>query len=238
MGFQQVGRGIAARAPCSLCGHENDDYFHRLVECTNPDAEELRAKVDQVFLDEVTKGGRDNVRGQVLTCTKILGFTRTNVLVNIVEQEDWGGLEPTPENFAFDPERPMYADGSCYEGTDPDFAATGGSCVQVNEATGMIIRSARATLPEWMDQSAASGEHYGCHLGVLFTPRKPTIHADCASVVRSATSREYAVDWRRPFAGLWKEIAVHVWPNVIQKNKGTQDAGRGKGVKRPPALVR
>ena len=63
--------------------------------------------------------------GKYLCATKILGFTRTNVLVNIVEQEDWGGLEPTPENFAFDPTKPMYADGSCYEGTDPDFAATG-----------------------------------------------------------------------------------------------------------------
>ena len=52
--------------------------------------------------------------------------------------------------------------------------------------------------------------------GVLFTPTNPTIHADCASVVRSATSREYAVDWRRPFAGLWKEVKEHVWPTVIK----------------------
>ena len=110
----------------------------------------------------------------------------------------------------------MYADGSCYEGTDIDFAATGGSCVQIDEVTKKIVKSARATLPEWMEQSAASGEHYGCHLGVLFTPRSPTIHADCASVVRSATSREYAVDWRRPFAGLWKKVKAHVWPDVVK----------------------
>ena len=74
LGIQQVKRGIAASAPCALCGYENDDYFHRLAECTHPEAEELRAKVDQVYLNEVIQGGRDNVHGQVLLCKKSSGF--------------------------------------------------------------------------------------------------------------------------------------------------------------------
>ena len=49
-----------------------------------------------------------------------------------------------------------------------------------------------------------------------FHQTTPTIHADCASVVRSATSHEYAVDWRRPFAGLWKTIPTGQWPKVIK----------------------
>ena len=91
LGIQQVRRGIAARAPCALCGYGNEDYFHGLVECTHPEAEELRAKVDQVYLNEVIQGGRGNVHGQALVCNKVVGFTRTNKLVNIVEQDDWGG---------------------------------------------------------------------------------------------------------------------------------------------------
>ena len=67
-----------------------------------------------------------------------------------------------------------------------------------------------------MGQSAASREHYGLYLGAICTRKTPTIHEDCASVVRSATSHEYAVDWRRPFAGLWKMIPQETWPNVIK----------------------
>ena len=124
-GAQQIKRGIAVHAPCPLCGDESDDYYHRVVECTNPDAVGLRTKIDPGYLKEVIKGGRNCVRGQVLTCTRVTGFTRTDVLTNILEQEDWGGLEETPEHFCFDPDKPLYADGSCYRGSDPDFAATG-----------------------------------------------------------------------------------------------------------------
>jgi hypothetical protein len=110
--------------------------------------------------------------------------------------------------FVFDGNKKIYTDGSCFRGSDPEFASAGGAAVQIHDS-GKLARVARIGLPRWLPQTAAAGEHVACYLAVCFSAAvgiTSQILSDCASVVRSAKSKAYAVNYKRPFAGIWNMI--------------------------------
>ena len=197
----------------------------------------MRARVDPRYVKLVKNTGRTHLRGQMMYCPKTMGFTRTDILHHTLREWDVEGncVDTAISKFTFSPELPIYTDGSCFRGSDPLLASAGSSAVQVH-ADGSPFKAVLCTLPDSKPQSAASGEHYGAYLAAHYSRRDwviptvvcavpqasrappPRILADCASVVRSAQDREYAVDGRRPFAGTWGRIQIRQWP-IVEKQR-------------------
>ena len=86
-----VAHKRASHAPCPLCGHTTDDYYHRLVECTEPGVEEARQILPHKWLQAVTKAGRSNIDGKLLCFTSVPKHVRTEFWVARYEMKDTEG---------------------------------------------------------------------------------------------------------------------------------------------------
>ena len=109
------------------------------------------------------------------------------------------------EPAVFDPSECIYTDGSCFRGSDPHYATAGAAAIQIHPC-GKLAKCVYMSLPRWLPQTASAGEHVACYLGVNHTdptiPIRPWILSDCASVVRSAADKTFALHSSRPFAGI------------------------------------
>jgi len=173
------------------------------------------------WIKEVNKCGRKHIAGKLLCFKSDPQHIRSDkwYVQTATFDEDGNIVEG---ECVFDGDKKLYTDGSCFRGSDPEFASAGGAADQIHE-NGKIARVARIALPRWLPQTAAAGEHVACYLAVCFSlPIGITsqILSDCASVVRSAKSRAYAVNYKRPFAGIWNMIGNKWgwWP-VVTKTK-------------------
>ena len=54
-GIDHIRRGTLSSAPCTLCQHNVDDYYHRVVECQSDKAKAAREYLPTGWLKELSK---------------------------------------------------------------------------------------------------------------------------------------------------------------------------------------
>ena len=138
-----------------------------------------------------------------------------------------GTLQQVPgTDFCWDPGLPIYTDGSCLHPTHPRMAAAGAAAVQ-QDAAGRDHLAVRLRVPRSFPQTAASGEHLAVALVGVTLPAPIGLGGqvecvtDCASVVRSAQHRRWAVGEARPFGGVWKDVPVGI---TVRKTRAHRTA--------------
>jgi hypothetical protein len=182
---------------CQLCG-EPDGFEHRLASC----------KVTLAWLEEhprVAKAVRADPPGS-LAATK--GWRPKP---QQAPRPDEVAVQVTEVDTLFDPNRPIYVDGSCFEGTDKHAAATGAAAVQYWPDPAYSLTNppkpsfaAWLTVPGYFPQAAATGEHLGVWLANFLSAGPYSVYADCAGVVAAhQNGRQWAVGPDRPYGAVW-----------------------------------
>ena len=137
----------------------------------------------------------------------------------------WGASEaitrlypdlPGDENF-FEADKPIYLDCSCLNPTDPRIASAGAAAVQIGP-DGVITRAAIASIPNWVAQTAAVGEHRAAQIASALSPTGSSFFVDCMSVLKSMhRGAGYTRDWRRPLGGLWESFKFGEFSGIKTK---------------------
>jgi hypothetical protein len=203
---------------CTKCG-QPDSTHHRLWDCLDPEVTNHRQlyrddhKNFSKWLDLLSK---DPAQG--------LSYSRgwfpapqPHILPN-EERHVIGdyGCEDLPANFKFEPNIPIYADGSGYYGDDASLATAGLALLQHKE--GVVTKSVQVCLPFGIPPTAAVAEHICVTLANKYTDSKFEIVTDCGSVYKSGTSgADYALNWARPMAGFW--VGIRLPDLTIRKTK-------------------
>ncbi len=92
------------------------------------------------------------------------------------------------EHLYFDPCRPIYFDGSCFNINHEGLAVTGSAAVQLDEL-GRLSIVVSVSHPAFATHCAALGEHFAAFLAGIFSASEQYVFADCQSVVTSGLSR-------------------------------------------------
>jgi len=122
------------------------------------------------------------------------------------------------DGFFFLPDLPLYLDGSCQCPAEAEIAAAGAAVVQV--VNGHVVRRIWFTVPTGFIHSAATGEHLAARFAMIKARPGTVIVVDCASVVSSILHEyRYAADWRRPMAGIWKDMEDYFDKVTVVKTK-------------------
>ena len=95
-------QGRITTCVCALCGQEQDDFYHRLVECPSIEATQARETLPPKWLHHVRKLGRRNVQGQHLLFSAPPQVDRINTWDVAFEQRDARG-QSFAGPFAFEP---------------------------------------------------------------------------------------------------------------------------------------
>jgi hypothetical protein len=191
---------ISGGQQCQHCG-EADGLGHRLSECT----------VTLEWLAEhprIAKAVRSDPPGS-LAATK--GWRPKPPTARRPEEVL---VQVTETDTKFDPTRPIYVDGSCFEGTDRHAAATGAAAVQYWPSPDHSPSSppkpsfaAWLTIPGHYPQAAATGEHIGVWLANFLSEGPYTVITDCDGVVAAhRQGRLWAVGPERPYAAVWARL--------------------------------
>ncbi len=116
---------------------------------------------------------------------------------------------PVPmENFAFDPDLPIYTDGSAMHVGIMALAVSAGAAFQIGKDGLHYV--VRCQVPRAFPQSAVAAEHMAIHLVFRFLylragHRGATIISDCQAVVSAFAHPHLYQGYRAKFGGLWRE---------------------------------
>jgi len=219
-----------------MCRTRRDTVVHRLFNCQHPKAVAARSQLTQHDCQQL-KGimrPRGGPRGQVWAW--ITGPPKPVPCTDFqIYATKWINGEPHdvhPDDVTFHPDLPIYVDGSCYNGTRHGLSSAGSAAVQLT-SDGRADQAVWMALPGELPQTAAAGEHVAATIAIWYSrlprSRDPvTITADCASVIRSAQQRRWAIGEKRPFAGFWrtfKEIVHAIKTKAHRSQQAAKDAG-------------
>jgi hypothetical protein len=196
------------KGSCTKCGTA-DSVDHRLYHCQDPKVAATRDEWGEGHspaLRQFNEWHKSKDRTKLETRLWMphpKGFEGPKREVPVIF---WDKGNKNVEHFEFDPNLPIYSDGSCMQPTELSLARAGASLVQINEK-GEILRSVQVAIPRWCPQTAAFAEHLAANLAYRFTKGKFTLVTDCMSVVASALAGlAGACTGNKPMAGLWLDM--------------------------------
>ncbi len=118
------------------------------------------------------------------------------------------------KDFQFDPELPIYTDGSAKDIGIDAIAVSAGAAFQIGKDGRHFV--AYCQVPRSFPQSAVSAEHMAIHIAFRLLPQdgshKAIIISDCQAVVSAFRHPHLHEGYRAKFGGMWREkglAAVH-----------------------------
>jgi hypothetical protein len=111
-------------------------------------------------------------------------------------------------DWEWDKSKPIYFDESCFNQKVKGYEVAGGAAIQIDEV-GRCTAGVYAPVPRSYPQTSMAGEHVGVILIGLGTGEDTTLKAvdDRLTIVKdSGKSTADKLFWRKPYAGVWKEL--------------------------------
>jgi hypothetical protein len=127
---------------------------------------------------------------------------------------------PVPmEDFAFDPDLPIYTDGSAMHIGIMALAVSAGAAFQIGKDGLHYV--VRCQVPRAFPQSAVAAEHMAIHLVFRFLAlmaghRGATVISDCQAVVSAFAHPHLYQGYRAKFGGLWREPGLAAVSQVLK----------------------
>jgi hypothetical protein len=197
-----AGWGAKLEQECTECG-KLDTWEHRLWECSR--SAEVRKKLQGVF-GEYMKAAPELER--------VYGHFRSPAGkgppagLDYVVYRDGGPCDD--ETYEWAEGDAIYVDGSCFNSRVPGHQVAAAAAVQVDD-NGMLKLGVYAVLPGTVPLTSMAGEHVSLVLVKLGlrAGQSACIVSDCATVVKDGTYMVPGLEYKRVYAGIWRELEGH-----------------------------
>jgi ribonuclease HI len=176
---------------CSACG-QTDDLIHVVNGCGPPTVDPQQI---------IAKALKPLAKPEVFDINESIVCTINGWPVNC-------------EDFMFDPDLPIYTDGSAKDIGIEALAVSAGAAFQIGKNGKQYV--AYCQVPRSFPQSAVSAEHMAIHIAFRHLPQegkhRAIIVSDCQAIVSAFKYPHLHEGYRAKYGGLWREkglAAVH-----------------------------
>ena len=217
-GEKLKGWGYSGIGNCPYCGRP-DICFHRIWEC--PHGQSIRSEVFGHILEEARSHPTHPLFARLWAAKPEIPRPAQDWDIEMINQHG------PCRGKTFDPDIPVFVDGSTIDPSHLEISRGGLAAVQLN-AEGELLLAVRSHLPADFPQTPAHSENAGlavAHIHSTF-PRSAPFVVDCAALLKGTRSPGAVLAGNCFFGEFWRTIGLHLPPDQwtqLRKTKAHRD---------------